>query len=98
MDTAKGTVAQQLSEHLLGLADRGLPANVTAKTKEAVLDQLGCQLIGSTMDWCRIIREFIGGFAGRPEATVVNQTMKTGAADAAFANATFGHDMCRVFK
>jgi len=91
MSTAEKTVAEQLSEHLVGLDYGSLPANVTEKVKEAVLDQVGCQLVGSTMDWCRIIYEFIRGFAGHPEATVVNHNLKTWAHDAAFVNATFGH-------
>ncbi|MBI2986750.1 MAG: MmgE/PrpD family protein [Deltaproteobacteria bacterium] len=91
MSTVKGTVAQQLSEYLVSLDYRSLPANVTAKVKEAVLDQLGCQFVGSTMSHCGIIYEFIKGFAGQPEATVVNRHLKTWAHDAAFVNAIFGH-------
>ncbi|MBI2986751.1 MAG: MmgE/PrpD family protein [Deltaproteobacteria bacterium] len=91
MSTGKETVAQQLSEHLVRLDYQRLPANVTAKAKEALLDQLGCQFVGSTMSHSGIIYEFIRGFAGQPEATVVNRHWKTWAADAAFVNATFGH-------
>ena len=91
MSTATKTVAQQLSEHLVKSDYQSLPPNVTAKVKEVVLDQLGCQFVGSTMDWCNIIYEFIRSFPGQTEATVVNRNLKTWAADAAFVNATFGH-------
>jgi 2-methylcitrate dehydratase PrpD len=91
MSIATETIAQQLGKHLVGLGYENLPANVTAKVKEVVLDQLGCQFVGSTMDWCNIIYEFIKSFPGRTEATVVNRNLKTWAADAAFVNATFGH-------
>jgi len=91
MATVKGTVAEQLGEHIAGLRYSDLSASVIDKTKEALLDQLGCQLIGSTLGHCNIIYDFIKGFAGEPEATVVNRPLKTWAHDAAFVNATFGH-------
>ena len=91
MGAVNKTVAEQLGEHLVGLDYETLPANVIQSVKEAVLDNLGCQLIGSTLDWCKIIYDFIEGFAGKPESSVVNHTLKTWPHDAAFANATFGH-------
>ena len=91
MATVKGTVAERLGEHIAGLRYSDLSANVIDKTKEALLDQLGCQLVGSTLGHCNIIYDFIKSFAGEPEATVVNRDLKTWAHDAAFVNATFGH-------
>jgi 2-methylcitrate dehydratase PrpD len=91
MATVTRTIAEQLGEHIAGLRYSDLSANVIDKTKEALLDQLGCQLVGSTLGHCNIIYDFIKGFAGRPEATVVNRNLKTWAHDAAFINATFGH-------
>jgi 2-methylcitrate dehydratase PrpD len=85
------TVAEQLSEHITGLDYSNLPSYAVERTKEALLDQLGCQVVGSTLGHCGVIYEFIKGFAGQPEATVVNRNLKTWAHDAAFVNATFGH-------
>ena len=88
---ATRTVAEQLGEHIAGLNYSALSTQVVDKTKEALLDQLGCQLVGSTLGHCNIIYNFIKGFAGQKEATVVNRDLKTWAHDAAFVNATFGH-------
>jgi len=89
--TASPTVAERLAEHIIGLRYAELPANVIDRTKDALLDQLGCQLVGSTLGHCGVFYDFIRGFAGQPEATVVNRDSKTWAHDAAFVNATFGH-------
>ena len=91
MATVAGTIAERLGAHLTGLDYSNLPPNAIDRTKEALLDQLGCQVVGSTLGHCNIIYEFIKGFAGQPDATVVNRPLKTWAHDAAFVNATFGH-------
>jgi len=91
MATTTATIAERLGEHITGLNYDNLPSHVIDKTKEALLDQLGCQLVGSTLGHCNIIYDFIKDFAGQPEATVVNRDLKTWAHDAAFVNATFGH-------
>ena len=91
MAIVTGTIAERLGEHITGLRYSDLSAKVIDKTKEALLDQLGCQLVGSTLGHCNIIYDFIRGFAGQPEATVVNRPLKTWAHDTAFINATFGH-------
>ena len=91
MTTLTPTIAEQLSEHITGLDHSNLPPIVVERTKEALLDQLGCQIVGSTLGHCNIIYDFIKSFAGEPEATVVTRPLKTWAHDAAFVNATFGH-------
>jgi 2-methylcitrate dehydratase PrpD len=85
MATLTPTIAEQLSEHITGLDYYSLPASVVERTKEALLDQLGCQIVGSTLGHCNIIYDFIKGFAGEPEATVVNRPLKTWAHDAALS-------------
>jgi 2-methylcitrate dehydratase PrpD len=85
------TIAERLGEHITGLRYSDFSRDVIERTKEALLDQLGCQLVGSTLGHCDIIYDFIKGFVGQPEATVVNRPLKTWVHDAAFVNATFGH-------
>jgi 2-methylcitrate dehydratase PrpD len=85
------TIAERLAEHIVSLEYSSFPHAVVERTKDALLDQLGCQLVGSTLGHCNIIYDFINAFAGQPEATVVNRDLKTWAHDAAFVNATFGH-------
>ncbi|TMA95716.1 MAG: MmgE/PrpD family protein [Deltaproteobacteria bacterium] len=91
MTTDTPTVAERLAEHIASLDYSNLPPAVIDRTKDALLDQLGCQLVGSTLGHCGVFYDFINGFAGQPEATVVNRDLKTWAHDAAFVNATFGH-------
>ena len=74
------------------LAYEDLPETVVEKTKELILDQLGCQLAGSTLPWTRPAYEYVAeGKGGRQESTVINYGLRTSAEDAAFVNACFGH-------
>ncbi len=67
------------------------PREVIDKAKDAILDQLGCELAGSTLPWSKATYKYVrDGKAGREESTVVNYGLKTEAQDAAFANANFG--------
>jgi len=69
-----------------------LPEIVIERTKELILDQLGCQLAGSTLPWTKPAYEYVAEYkGGREESTVVNYGLRTSAQDAAFANACFGH-------
>ncbi len=69
-----------------------LPETVVEKTKQLILDQLGCQLAGSTLPWTRPAYDYVAeGKGGRQESTVVNYGLRTSAQDAAFVNASFGH-------
>jgi 2-methylcitrate dehydratase PrpD len=74
------------------LAYEDLPETVVEKTKELILDQLGCQLAGSTLPWTRPAYEYVADDkGGRQESTVINYGLRTSAQDAAFVNACFGH-------
>jgi len=69
-----------------------IPDSAVAKVKELILDQLGCQLAGSTLPWTKASYEYIrDNKSQREESTVVSFGLKTIAQDAAFANANFGH-------
>jgi len=69
-----------------------LPEAVIEKTKELILDQIGCQLAGSTLSSSKLAFEYVVDYKGqREESTVVNFGLRTSAQDAAFVNASFGH-------
>ena len=69
-----------------------IPDSAVAKVKELILDQLGCQLAGSTLPWTKASYEYImDNKSYREESTIVTFGIKTIAQDAAFANANFGH-------
>ena len=90
MVTTAETIAQQLSKYIIQLQYRDLPEEVIERTREIVLDQLGCQLIGSTLRWNKIIYDFVADFQGRGESTIVNYGTKALTHDAAYVNGTFG--------
>jgi len=85
-----GTAVQRLAEHIVALEYGALPAKVVEMAKLSVLDQLGCELIASTMRWNDTIYQVVKASGGRPEAAVVGHGVKLPAHDAAFINATFG--------
>ena len=82
----------QLARFVSQLAYEDLPAEVIEKTKDLILDQIGCQVAGATMPWSKAVYEYVRDYKGpREESTVVNYGLKTTAQDAAFANACFGN-------
>ncbi len=84
--------SRSLARFAAKLAYQDLPENVVQKTKELILDQLGCQLAGSTLPWTRPAYEYVvDGKGERQESTVINYGLRTSAQDAAFVNASFGH-------
>ncbi len=84
--------SRTLARFAAKLAYGDLPGNVVQKTKELILDQLGCQLAGSTLPWTRPAYEYVvDGKGERQESTVIYYGFRTSAQDAAFANASFGH-------
>lgn len=84
------TIARQLAEFTCGLDYEHLPPTVIEKAKDCILDQLGCQLVGSTLAWNRIIYDYAVSFKGQEESTIVNYGRRVHAHEAAFVNATFG--------
>lgn len=71
-----------------------LPKEVIETAKALILDQLGCELAGSTLGWGRQTVQYVRDNGGaRPESSIVNYGLKTNAQDAAFANASFGRSV-----
>jgi 2-methylcitrate dehydratase PrpD len=90
MAGTKKVMAEQLAEFVVGLRYQGLSEEVLELAKIAVLDQLGCQLIGSTLEWNKIPYHFVRDLEGKPESTIVHYGTKALAHDAAYVNGTFG--------
>ena len=85
------TIALQLARFVTALKYEDLPHDVVNQTKILVLDQLGVQLVGSTLKWTQPARKLIESAPSTvQESTVVNYGNKTVCWDAAFVNATFG--------
>jgi 2-methylcitrate dehydratase PrpD len=90
MIATKKVMAEQLAEFVVGLRYADLSSKVIELAKMAVLDQLGCQLLGSTLEWNRIPYHFVRDLQGKPESTVIHYGTKTVAHDAGYVNGTFG--------
>ena len=88
--SSKETVAQKLSAFVCGMDYEKLPAEVIDRLKDLLLDQLGCQLIGSTLEWNQSVYKFVKENKHGGPATIVNHGDKVPADDAALVNGTFG--------
>jgi 2-methylcitrate dehydratase PrpD len=83
---------KELARFVSQLTYGNLPPDVREKTKELILDQLGCQLAGCTLPWSKQAYEFVADYKGlREEGTVVKYGLRTSVQDASFVNACFGH-------
>lgn len=85
------TVAQDLARYIADLRYEDLPPEAVQAAKEALLDQLGIQLMGSTLPWTgatlQVMREI--GKAG--DSTVIGQGDRLTPLDAASVNANYAH-------
>ena len=88
--SSEETVAQKLGSFVSKLKYEDLPAEVVARTKELLLDQLACQLLGSTVEWNQPVYRLIKENKGGGPASIVNYGDKVPVDDAAFVNGTFG--------
>ncbi len=84
------TVAQTLGTFVSQLKYEQLPVDVVKKAKDLLLDQLGCQLLGSSVAWNRPIYTFVKENKPAGPATIVSYGDKVPVDDAAFVNGTFG--------
>jgi 2-methylcitrate dehydratase PrpD len=89
--TQADTIAAHFGRYIAGLRYEQLPKSVIDATKALILDQLACQLIGSTVPWVAPALQLVELSDGAAEeSTIVNRKQKALVADAVFANATFG--------
>ena len=86
----KPTAVERLAQRIVGLEYASLPPKVVEQAKLSVLDQLGVQLIGSTLPWNDVVYRVVSAAGGSPEATVIAHGTRLPAHDAAFVNATYG--------
>jgi 2-methylcitrate dehydratase PrpD len=87
---SQGGITRQLAHFAAGLTYENVPTEVIEKAKDLILDQLGVELIGSTLEWNKIAYRYVLEMGSRAESTIVNYGTKVLALDAAFVNATFG--------
>ena len=83
-------ITEQLALHTARVRFEDIPREAIEKAKDCILDQIGVELIGSTLEWNKIAYRYVVEMGGRGESTVVNYGAKVPTLDAAFVNATFG--------
>jgi 2-methylcitrate dehydratase PrpD len=83
-------ITERLAAHAVKVRYQDLPPEAIDKAKDCILDQIGVELIGSTLEWNKIAYQYVADMGGRGESTVVNYGIQVPALDAAFVNATFG--------
>jgi 2-methylcitrate dehydratase PrpD len=84
---------EQLAGFAAGLTAGTLPDEVRDKVLLHTLDQVGAQVIGATMRWNRIVREYALDSSPDGPAAVVAADRRLTAEWAALANATAGHGL-----
>jgi len=83
-------ITEQLAAHTAKIFYEDIPPEAIEKAKDCILDQIGVELIGSTLEWNKIAYHYVADMGGRAESTIVNYGTKAPMLDAAFVNATFG--------
>lgn len=83
-------ITAKLAQHTSQVRYEEIPPEAIERAKDCILDQVGVELIGSTLEWNKIAYRYVAGMGARGESTVVNYGTKVLAQDAAFVNATFG--------
>jgi 2-methylcitrate dehydratase PrpD len=83
------TVAQKLAGFVHALDFRQIPADAVQRCKDLLLDQLGCQLIGSAMPWNQPVYRFVKENKSGGPARVINHGSRAPIDDAVLVNGTF---------
>ncbi|MFF3573877.1 MmgE/PrpD family protein [Nocardia jiangxiensis] len=90
MEPGKPTVSERLAGWAIGLEFDDLPRDVVDRAKWLLLDNLGVQLLGSTLPNVQPERALVESMHTAPECTVV-KGVKASAPCAAYVNGSFGH-------
>src|SRR5688572_2748822 len=84
--------SRDLARFVSALKYEHLPAEVIARAKDLVLDQVGIMMACSTLPWSKIIYEYVRDWGDcKQESTVAHYGYKTKVENAVFANCSFGH-------
>jgi 2-methylcitrate dehydratase PrpD len=85
------SVAPRLAHWIAELDAKTLPPEVIERSKACILDQLGCQITGSTLAHTQPVLAHVKTLGARPEASIVRGGGGTTPIYAAYVNGTFGH-------
>jgi 2-methylcitrate dehydratase PrpD len=73
------------------LRTREYSDSTRAAAKAAILDGLGCILVGTPTETARIVRQTIAEFGGLPQASILGTRARSSITQAAMANGVAGH-------
>lgn len=85
------TEISHLAQLYTSLQAREFQAATLAAAKAAILDGLGCILVGAPTEPARIVRQTIAEFGGLPQAAILGTHERSSIALAAMANGVAGH-------
>jgi 2-methylcitrate dehydratase PrpD len=91
MQQPVATPVERLGAQIVDISYDSLPAEVVARAKDCLLDQVGVQLIGATFGHVQPALRVALRLGAAPQSTVVLHGDRTAAPLAAFVNASFGH-------
>jgi len=91
MTTKADPIARGLAEYIASLKYEDLPAATVAAAKEAILDQFGIILMGSTLPWTRPSYELAMELGSKPQSTIAGHGDKVCSPDAAMVNSNYAH-------
>lgn len=84
--------SRELARFVSELEYRHLPAEVIARAKDLVLDQVGIMMACATLPWSKVIFDYVRDWgACKPESTIAYYGYRTKVENAVFANSSFGH-------
>lgn len=81
----------QLATYVSNLTYDAIPAAVSRKAKECLLDSLAVGLYGSLTPWGRIVANLVKDLGGKGTSSVLGESFKVPPTSAAFANGTMIH-------
>jgi 2-methylcitrate dehydratase PrpD len=85
------SVTAQLATFVIDTVFADVPSQAYARAKEAMLDGLGCALVGSPTPSGKLIMQYVRERSETPRVAVIGSGFKTSAPLAALANATMAH-------
>jgi 2-methylcitrate dehydratase PrpD len=84
-------VTRQLAAFIVDTTGVDIPPQAYDRAKEAILDGLGCALVGSTTPIGKLMTRYVHERSEAARAAVIGSGFKTSAALAALANGTMAH-------
>lgn len=83
------TAAQKLAAFICDLDHRHIPVDAVARCRDLLLDQLGCQLIGASMEWNQPVYRFVKDTKSGGPARIIKYGDRVPLDDAVLVNGTF---------